>query len=80
VTRAQRLRIRDPAQRNNRLRDVDIAAGGGLLKFGDDALLLFFTGEIHSARGHRVRAYALTPRLVSEAASSSAAISLSDYS
>ena len=33
-----------------RLLDVAYAAGGGLLKFGGDALLLFFTGENHAAR------------------------------
>ena len=33
-----------------RLLDVAYAAGGGLLKFGGDALLLFFTGEDHAAR------------------------------
>src|SRR4051794_35346540 len=30
-----------------RLLDVAYAFGGGLLKFGGDALLLFFTGEDH---------------------------------
>jgi len=34
----------------SRLLDVAYAVGGGLLKFGGDALLLFFTGEDHSAR------------------------------
>jgi class 3 adenylate cyclase/tetratricopeptide (TPR) repeat protein len=34
----------------SRLLDVAYAAGGGLLKFGGDALLLFFTGEDHAAR------------------------------
>ncbi len=33
-----------------RLLDVAYAAGGGLLKFGGDALLLFFTGPEHAAR------------------------------
>jgi class 3 adenylate cyclase/tetratricopeptide (TPR) repeat protein len=33
-----------------RLLDVAYAAGGGLLKFGGDALLLFFSGEEHAAR------------------------------
>ena len=33
-----------------RLLDVAYAFGGGLLKFGGDALLLFFTGEDHAAR------------------------------
>src|ERR671935_1013823 len=33
-----------------RLLDVAYAAGGGLLKFGGDALLLFFTGADHTAR------------------------------
>src|SRR5690242_21269972 len=33
-----------------RLLDVAYGAGGGLLKFGGDALLLFFTGEDHAAR------------------------------
>ena len=33
-----------------RLLDVAYAAGGGLLKFGGDALLLFFSGEDHAAR------------------------------
>jgi class 3 adenylate cyclase/tetratricopeptide (TPR) repeat protein len=33
-----------------RLLDVAYAGGGGLLKFGGDALLLFFTGENHPAR------------------------------
>src|SRR6476646_10628685 len=33
-----------------RLLDVAYAAGGGLLKFGGDALLLFFTGDEHAAR------------------------------
>jgi class 3 adenylate cyclase/tetratricopeptide (TPR) repeat protein len=33
-----------------RLLDVAYGAGGGLLKFGGDALLLFFTGENHAAR------------------------------
>ena len=33
-----------------RLLDVAYAAGGGLLKFGGDALLLFFSGEQHAAR------------------------------
>jgi class 3 adenylate cyclase len=31
-----------------RLLDVSYAAGGGLLKFGGDALLLFFTGGEHA--------------------------------
>ncbi len=34
----------------SRLLDVAYAVGGGLLKFGGDALLLFFTGENHAAR------------------------------
>jgi class 3 adenylate cyclase len=34
----------------SRLLDVAYAVGGGLLKFGGDALLLFFTGEDHAAR------------------------------
>jgi class 3 adenylate cyclase/tetratricopeptide (TPR) repeat protein len=34
----------------SRLLDVAYAMGGGLLKFGGDALLLFFTGENHAAR------------------------------
>jgi class 3 adenylate cyclase/tetratricopeptide (TPR) repeat protein len=34
----------------SRLLDVAYSAGGGLLKFGGDALLLFFTGENHAAR------------------------------
>ncbi|MFL5920002.1 MAG: AAA family ATPase [Gaiellaceae bacterium] len=33
-----------------RLLDVAYAAGGGLLKFGGDALLLFFTGDGHAER------------------------------
>jgi class 3 adenylate cyclase/tetratricopeptide (TPR) repeat protein len=33
-----------------RLLDVAYAFGGGLLKFGGDALLLFFTGDDHAAR------------------------------
>ena len=33
-----------------RLLDVAYSSGGGLLKFGGDALLLFFTGEDHAAR------------------------------
>jgi class 3 adenylate cyclase/tetratricopeptide (TPR) repeat protein len=33
-----------------RLLDVAYGAGGGLLKFGGDALLLFFSGEEHAAR------------------------------
>jgi class 3 adenylate cyclase/tetratricopeptide (TPR) repeat protein len=33
-----------------RLLDVAYGAGGGLLKFGGDALLLFFTGEENAAR------------------------------
>ena len=33
-----------------RLLEVAYALGGGLLKFGGDALLLFFTGEEHAAR------------------------------
>ena len=33
-----------------RLLDVAYAFGGGLLKFGGDALLLFFTGEDHAPR------------------------------
>src|SRR5690242_11888759 len=33
-----------------RLLDVAYGAGGGLLKFGGDALLLFFSGEDHAAR------------------------------
>ena len=33
-----------------RLLDVAYAAGGGLLKFGGDALLLFFTGDAHAHR------------------------------
>jgi class 3 adenylate cyclase/tetratricopeptide (TPR) repeat protein len=33
-----------------RLLDVAYCAGGGLLKFGGDALLLFFSGEEHAAR------------------------------
>jgi len=33
-----------------RLLDVAYAGGGGLLKFGGDALLLFFTGEQHTER------------------------------
>jgi len=33
-----------------RLLDVAYAAGGGLLKFGGDALLLFFTGDTHAHR------------------------------
>lgn len=33
-----------------RLLDVAYAAGGGLLKFGGDALLLFFDGDDHAAR------------------------------
>jgi class 3 adenylate cyclase len=33
-----------------RLLDVAYGAGGGLLKFGGDALLLFFSGEQHAAR------------------------------
>ena len=33
-----------------RLLDVAYAAGGGLLKFGGDALLLFFTGDEHTER------------------------------
>jgi class 3 adenylate cyclase/tetratricopeptide (TPR) repeat protein len=34
----------------SRLLDVAYRAGGGLLKFGGDALLLLFTGEEHAAR------------------------------
>jgi class 3 adenylate cyclase/tetratricopeptide (TPR) repeat protein len=34
-----------------RLLDVSYAAGGGLLKFGGDALLLFFEGDEHAERG-----------------------------
>lgn len=34
----------------SRLLDVAYAVGGGLLKFGGDALLLFFMGEDHAAR------------------------------
>jgi class 3 adenylate cyclase/tetratricopeptide (TPR) repeat protein len=34
----------------SRLLDIAYAVGGGLLKFGGDALLLFFTGENHAAR------------------------------
>ena len=34
----------------SRLLNVAYAGGGGLLKFGGDALLLFFTGEGHAAR------------------------------
>ena len=33
-----------------RLLDVAYAVGGGLLKFGGDALLLFFSGDEHAAR------------------------------
>jgi class 3 adenylate cyclase/tetratricopeptide (TPR) repeat protein len=33
-----------------RLLDVSYAAGGGLLKFGGDALLLFFNGDVHAER------------------------------
>src|SRR3954449_7461511 len=33
-----------------RLLDVAYAAGGGLLKFGGDALLVFFSGDGHAAR------------------------------
>src|SRR5213080_1537184 len=33
-----------------RLLDVSYAAGGGLLKFGGDALLLLFTGDNHPER------------------------------
>ena len=33
-----------------RLLDVSYAAGGGLLKFGGDALLLLFTGDDHAER------------------------------
>jgi class 3 adenylate cyclase/tetratricopeptide (TPR) repeat protein len=33
-----------------RLLEVGYAAGGGLLKFGGDALLLFFSGDGHAAR------------------------------
>jgi class 3 adenylate cyclase/tetratricopeptide (TPR) repeat protein len=33
-----------------RLLDVAYACGGGLLKFGGDALLLFFSGDAHEAR------------------------------
>jgi class 3 adenylate cyclase/tetratricopeptide (TPR) repeat protein len=33
-----------------RLLEITYAAGGGLLKFGGDALLLFFTGEQHTER------------------------------
>jgi class 3 adenylate cyclase/tetratricopeptide (TPR) repeat protein len=36
-----------------RLLDVAYARGGGLLKFGGDALLLFFSGEGHAARATR---------------------------
>jgi class 3 adenylate cyclase/tetratricopeptide (TPR) repeat protein len=36
-----------------RLLDVAYAYGGGLLKFGGDALLLFFTGDQHAARACR---------------------------
>ena len=35
------------------LLDVAYARGGGLLKFGGDALLLFFSGEDHAARATR---------------------------
>jgi class 3 adenylate cyclase/tetratricopeptide (TPR) repeat protein len=35
------------------LLEVAYAYGGGLLKFGGDALLLFFDGEEHAARGTR---------------------------
>ncbi|HEY7018645.1 MAG TPA: adenylate/guanylate cyclase domain-containing protein, partial [Gaiellaceae bacterium] len=34
----------------SRLLDIAYAAGGGLLKFGGDALLLFFSGDGHAAR------------------------------
>src|SRR3954451_13227378 len=34
-----------------RLLEVAYAEGGTLLKFGGDALLLFFTGDAHAARG-----------------------------
>ena len=34
----------------SRLLDVAYSSGGGLLKFGGDALLLFFAGEQHAAR------------------------------
>ena len=36
-----------------RLLDVAYARGGGLLKFGGDALLLFFSGEDHAPRATR---------------------------
>ncbi|HWH55344.1 MAG TPA: adenylate/guanylate cyclase domain-containing protein [Gaiellaceae bacterium] len=36
-----------------RLLDVAYAEGGGLVKFGGDALLLFFAGEAHAARATR---------------------------
>src|SRR5919204_7039425 len=36
-----------------RLLDVAYAHGGGLLKFGGDALLLFFSGPEHEARAAR---------------------------
>src|SRR4051812_5787050 len=35
----------------SRLLDVAYGEGGTLLKFGGDALLLFFTGDAHAARG-----------------------------
>src|SRR3954451_360836 len=34
-----------------RLLEVGYGEGGTLLKFGGDALLLFFTGDAHAARG-----------------------------
>ena len=37
------------------LLDVGYASGGGLLKFGGDALLLFFNGPDHAGRAVRRR-------------------------
>ncbi|MGZ4307753.1 MAG: AAA family ATPase [Gaiellaceae bacterium] len=54
-----------------RLLDVAYALGGGLLKFGGDALLLFFSGDEHAARaceaafGMRAALHDLGPRQTS---------------